>query len=230
MQIKAIKTGIFKEREELIPFIFKYIKKIPENSVLVITSKIVALSEGRVVSSKSNKVKLIKRESKFALKTKYTWLTIKDGTIMADAGIDESNANQKLILLPKNSFLSAEKIHKTLSKNFKIKNLGIIISDSGLIPMRAGVIGMARGYAGIKGVKSYIGQKDIFGRKFVYSKVDVADSLATVATLSMGEGNEQQPLALITDAPVMFTKKINKKELLMNPKKDIYAPLFNKLN
>ena len=42
-----------------------------------------------------------------------------------------------------------------------------------------------------------------------------------------GEGKEQQPLALITDAPVEFVKKINKKELIIDPKEDLYLPLFS---
>ena len=62
------------------------------------------------------------------------------------------------------------------------------------------------------------------------SKTDVADSLATSAVLCMGEGKEQQPLAIITDAPVVFTDKVKKSELIIDPKKDIYAPLFSKLN
>ena len=93
MQIQSIKTKVFNEQEDLTSFILKYIKKLPEKSVLVITSKIVALSEGRVVLYKNEKQKgeLIKQESSFALKTKLTWLTIKDGMVMASAGIDESN-------------------------------------------------------------------------------------------------------------------------------------------
>ena len=43
------------------------------------------------------------------------------------------------------------------------------------------------------------------------SKTDVADSLATAAVLCMGEGKEQQPLALITNALVEFNDKIDKK-------------------
>ena len=105
---------------------------------------------------------------------------------MADAGIDESNAKGKLILLPKDSFHTAEQIRLMLCKYFKIKNLGIIISDSGLLPLRNGVIGIAQGYAGLEGVKSYKEEKDIFGRKFIYSNTNVADSLATGATLCMG--------------------------------------------
>ena len=57
MQIKAIKTKVFEENEDLLNFIFKYIKKIPEESVLVITSKIVSLSEGRTVIATDKKTK-----------------------------------------------------------------------------------------------------------------------------------------------------------------------------
>lgn len=233
MQITPIKTRIFHENEDLIKFILQRVKKIRENSVLVVTSKIVALSEGRTVKYKSQKQKIgiIKQESEFALKTKYTWLTIKDGMVMANAGIDESNALGKLILLPKDSFKSADLVRKKLKKIFKIKNLGVLITDSRLFPLRAGIVGVALGYAGFEGIKNYIGRKDIFGRVLKMSKTDVADSLATAAVLSMGEGKEQQPLALITNAPIIFTnKKVNRKELIIDLEKDIYAPLFNKIN
>ena len=97
------------------------------------------------------------------------------------------------------------------------------------MPLRNGVIGIAQGYAGLEGVKSYKEEKDIFGRKFIYSNTNVADSLATGATLCMGEGNEQQPLALITDAPVVFTNKINKKEMRVKLSEDIFYPLLKNL-
>jgi dihydrofolate synthase / folylpolyglutamate synthase len=237
MQITPIKTRIFKENENLIDFILKYIKRIPENSVLVITSKILALSEGRTVEYKntkekiSRKIKLIKGESDFAIKTKYenVWLTIKDNMVMASAGIDESNAEGKLILLPKDSFRSADLIRKKLKKIFKIKKLGILVTDSRIFPLRAGIVGVSLGYAGFKGIRNYIGEKDIFGRILKFSRMDVADGLATSAVLEMGEGKEQQPLALITGAPVEFTEKINKKELLIDPKEDLYLPLFGSI-
>jgi coenzyme F420-0:L-glutamate ligase len=232
MQITPIKTRIFKENEDLINFILEYVKNLKENSVLVITSKILALSEGRTADfkNKKEKIKLIKKESSFALKTKYTWLTIKDGMVMANAGIDESNAKGKIILLPKNSFDSSQIIRKELQKKFGVKNLGILITDSRLFPLRAGIVGVALGYAGFHGIRNYIGEKDIFGRILKMSKTDVADSLATSSVLCMGEGNEQQPLAIIINAPVVFTNKINKKELLIDPREDIYAPLFYKLH
>lgn len=232
MQVRPIKTRIFRENEDLLQFILQYLKKIPENSILIVTSKIVALSEGRTVEYKNEKQKiaLIKKESDFAMKTNVVWFTIKSGMIMANAGIDKSNARGKLILLPEDSFISAEKIRSSLCLHFKVKNLGVIISDSALLPLRNGVLGQAVGYAGFQGLKDYKGKRDIFGRKFRYCRTNIADSLATSATLCMGEGNEQQPLALITNAPVIFTRKINKKELKIKRKEDIYAPLFNKIS
>ena len=229
MQIKPIKTKIFKENDNLLEFILKYVKKIPENSVLVITSKIVALSEGRTFYSTDSKEKerLIKAESELAIKTKLVWLTIKDGIVMASAGIDESNANGKLILLPKDSFKIAEIIRRQLKKKFKIKNLGVLISDSRTFPLRAGVVGVALGYAGFQGLRQYKGTPDLFGRTLKFSRTDVADSLATAAILCMGEGREQQPLAFITNAPISFVQHIEKQELIIDPKEDIYAPLLN---
>src|SRR3989344_3389060 len=231
MQVRTIKTRVFKEREGLLSFVLKYVKKLPEKSILVVTSKIVARSEGRVVvfKNKNEKIKIIKRESDVALKTKLVWLTIKDGMVMASAGVDESNAKGKLILLPKNSFRSAYILRKKLQKILKLKKLGVIITDSRTFPLRAGIVVVALGYAGFKGVRDYRGKGDIFGRILKFSRTDVADSLATSAVLCMGEGKEQQPLALITDAIVEFTEKVNKKELLIDPKEDLYLPLFEKI-
>jgi len=236
MQVKAIRTRIFHENEDLLAFILKYVKKLKENSVLVITSKIVALSEGRTFAyknkktNKRQKIALIKKESDFAIKTKIVWMTIKDCMVLANAGIDESNAKNKLILLPKDSFKSAELLRKKLSQKFRLRNLGVLITDSRLMPLRAGAVGVALGYAGLSGIRNYVGTKDIFGKTLKISKTNIADSLATSAVLCMGEGRERQPLALITDAPVVFKNKINKKELIIAPQKDIYAPLFNKIN
>ena len=233
MKIKTIKTRIFREDEDLLEFIFKYVKKIPEKAVLVITSKIVALSEGRTaeIKNKKDKIALIKKESSLAIKTKYAWLTVKDGMVMATAGIDESNAGskEKVILLPENSFKTAQYLRKNIMKRYKLKKLGVIITDSRTFPLRAGIVGVALGYAGLKAIRDYRGTGDIFGRILKMSRTDVGDSLATAAVLVMGEGREQQPLALITEAPVEFTDKINKKELLISMKDDLYLPLFRRI-
>lgn len=232
MIVQPIKTRIFQEGESLTAFILEHIKNIPEFSVLVVTSKIVALAEKRTAIYKNiqAKKKLVYLESDLVLPTKHVWLTIKDGMVMASAGIDESNANGKLILLPKDSFLSAHILRKKLKKVYGIKKLGVLITDSRTAPLRLGVTGVALGYAGFRGIKNYCGQKDIFGRPFKFSRVDMADSLATAAVLTMGEGKECQPLAIIEKAPIEFREKINKEELRIEIKDDMYRPLFSHLS
>lgn len=225
MIVRATKTPIFKEGQDLLAFILKNTTRPPEGSVLVVTSKIVALAEKRTVPL-DRKVQAIKSESTFAIKTKYAWLTIKDGAVMANAGVDESNANGKLVLLPADSFKAAETLRGGLKKVWKRKKLGVLITDSRLMPLRAGVVGVALGYAGFKGLRDYRGHKDIFGRVLKMSRTDVADSLATAAVLEMGEGSERRPLAVIEDAPVEFTSRTDSAELLIDIEDDLYYPLF----
>lgn len=231
MLVRPLPTRLFKENENLLAFLDKYLPKIKEKDVVVVTSKIVALSEGRFCTVKNEKEKdaVIKKESDWGVKTKYVYLTIKDGDVLANAGVDESNANGKLILLPKDSYKSAQLIRAYLRKKFRLKKLGVIITDSRLLPLRAGVVGISLGYAGFKGIKNYIGKPDLFGRPFEFSKTDIADSLATAAVLVMGEGTEKQPLCVISDAPIEFTNKINRTELKIDIKEDIYKPLFEKI-
>ena len=231
MKIKAIKTAIFPPRGKLLSFIEKYLPKITDNTILVVTSKIVALSEGRFVvrTDEAAKERIIKQESEVVLPTKYVSLTIKNGIVMANAGVDESNGNGFIILLPRDSFKAASKIRRHFKKKFRLKNFGVIITDSRCLPLRAGITGVALGYAGFQGLKSYQGKLDIFGRPFQYSRVDVADSLATAAVFCMGEGQEKQPMALISDAQLDYVERINKDELKINLREDMYEPLFRKI-
>src|SRR3989338_2452302 len=94
MQVRPVKTRIFKQGDDLIAFVEKYIPKLENGSILAVTSKVVALAEGRVASVK-DKEKVIRRESTWAKKTKHVWLTEKAGMILANAGVDESNADGK---------------------------------------------------------------------------------------------------------------------------------------
>jgi coenzyme F420-0:L-glutamate ligase len=221
MKIAPVKTKLFREGASLPDFVFSHVRKMKEGSVVVISSKIVSLSEGRTADPKDRE-RLIKKESAWAKKTKKVWLTEKDGILMANAGIDESNGNGKIILLPRDSYASAARLRAALKKKFKLKKLGVIISDSVVMPRRKGVVGVALGYAGFKGIKDYKGKKDLFGRTFKFASSNIADSLATAAMLTMGEGDERQPLAVIHEAPVVFAEKISAKELSVPAKEDMY--------
>lgn len=228
MKVTAVKTRVFKENEDLERFIVAHVPKIREGSVLAVTSKVVALAEGSVVQAKTARAKeaLIRAESEWQLQAKHGKITLKDGLLMWNAGIDESNAKGNIILLPKDSFAAARRIRSSILQNYKIKKLGVIITDSRIMPLRAGVVGIALGYAGFKGLHDYRGRKDIFGRKLKFTQTDIADSLATAAVLTMGEGKEQRPLCIIEDAPVEFSEKVNRRELIIPPKDDMYRPLF----
>lgn len=228
MRITPVKTRLFNEGEDLAAFIGEHIPSLPEGSILAVASKIVALAEGRVVEAdKEDKEALIRRESEWmrSILPKW-WLTVRDGTVVVNAGIDESNADGKLILLPQDSFSSAENLKEQLKAKFKMSNVGIIITDSRIMPLRAGVVGVALGYAGFKGVKDYRGTPDIFGRPMEVTQTDVADSLATAATLVMGEGNESQPLAIIEDAPIERIGTVDRNELKIPQDQDMFKHLF----
>ncbi|MBI3952825.1 MAG: coenzyme F420-0:L-glutamate ligase [Candidatus Doudnabacteria bacterium] len=232
MLITPVKTRIFKTSEPLGEFIISYLPKVEDKSIIVITSKIVALSQGRRVAlnNPKDKTKWIKQESEQYIRTRWCYLTLKDGHWCANAGIDESNAEGGgFILWPKDCYGTAKQLRLSLLKHYRLKNLGILITDSRIFPLRAGVTGVALSYAGFRGLRNYIGKKDLFGRKLKMTKTNVADSLASAAVLAMGEAAETCPLALVTDAMVEFNAHTNSRELRIRFEDDLYRPLFQQI-
>lgn len=71
MNVHAIRTRLFKERESLDEFIEEHVPVLKNESVLVVTSKIAALAEDRVapLSSEKDKERIIRAESDIAIKT-----------------------------------------------------------------------------------------------------------------------------------------------------------------
>lgn len=228
MNITSYKTKLFKEKDDLAAFIAAHVPALKEKSVLAVSSKVLSLSLGLTADEKDFE-KLIKQESQKYLKTALCYFTIKENMVMTNAGIDKSNIKNKIILLPKNTFKEAAALRAKLQKIYRVKRLGVIITDSMILPLRAGVTGAAVGYAGFKGVKNYVGKKDLFGRKMEMTLFNYADSLAAAATAVMGEGSEKKPLAVIENAPVVFTSKTNEREIKYPLKKDLYYPFFKKL-
>ncbi|MCE9541646.1 coenzyme F420-0:L-glutamate ligase [Candidatus Kaiserbacteria bacterium] len=227
MKSTPIRTSIFTEDESLAAFIVRHIPRVKDGSILAVASKIVALSEGRTADVK-DKEALIVSESTWRMKIlPKWWLTVRDGVAIVNAGIDESNSDGRLILLPEDCFKAADQLRKELLREYGVSNLGIVITDSRVAPLRAGVTGVALGYAGFRGVRDYRGERDIFGKQLEVTQTNVADSLATVATLLMGEGAEQQPLVVIEDVPVQFAGAIDRAEVLIPLEEDMYRRLFS---
>lgn len=228
MNFTAVRTNIFQPREDLVAFIVRHIPQMPERSILAVASNLFALWKGEILpyESAAQKEALIRRESSAALKTPLAWLTIKDGMVMTNAGIDESNANGSLLLLPQDSYVLAEQLRQALCAAWHVKELGLVVTDSMILPLRAGVISAAVAYAGFKGVRDLRGTPDIFGKKLEVTLVNVADSLASAAALCMGEANEQTPLCFIQNAPAEFRPGVDPNEIKYPIENDLYTPLF----
>lgn len=237
MKITAIKTDkITPNKYKLTEVLDKYLTGLSENSILVITSKIVSICEGSVLKNNEvDKHELIKKESDLMLsnqKNKYgVDLTIKNNTLIANSGIDESNGGGYFIIWPKDPYKSAIDVWEYVRNKLNLKKFGVLITDSKTTPLKWGTTGTSLSYCGFEPLKNYIGKPDIFGRKLMFTKANIADGLAAAAVLAMGEGIEQTPLCVIEDIPfVTFrshppTKK-DIESLNISIKEDIYAPLL----
>ncbi len=228
MKINPVHTELFKEGEDLPAFVVRHIPSVTEKTILTVSSKLVALWKGLTepYESDTQKESLIRHESEAALKTPLAWLTIKNGMVMTNAGVDESNANGKLVRLPEDCYACAQELREKLCAVWGVQNLGVIITDSMILPLRAGVIGAAVAYAGFKGVKDMRGKPDIFGKKLHVTLVNAADSLAAANALLMGESNEKCPLSLTQEAPVEFVDAVDPAEIKYPPQDDLYTPLL----
>lgn len=212
---------------------------LKEKDVVVITSKIVSICQRRVVKNDGavDKGKLIRKEAEMYIEDPsisrfHVTLTIKEGILIANSGIDESNANGFFVLWPKDVFKVAQEMWQHLKKKHRLKQLGVLITDSRLIPLRWGTLGIGLAWCGFEPLKDYIGKPDIFGRHLRVTKQNIIDGLAAAACSVMGEGNEQTPLVVIGDVTfVQFQNRPpTKKEVYamrIDLTNDMYAPLID---
>jgi putative folate metabolism gamma-glutamate ligase len=236
MKVTSIKTEKITSTGPLTKILDTYISEFPENSILVITSKIVSICEGRVVKTNdADKHKLIEKEAELFIppsESKYdVTLTIKHNLIVPSAGIDESNGNGYFILWPSDPQKTANDVREYLVRRFNISHAGVIVSDSRTSPLRWGTTGAAIAHSGFSALNNYIGTPDIFGRLLEMTKANIADGLAVSAVLVMGEGKEQTPLAVISDIPFVQFQNRNPsekelKDLMISMKDDVYAPIL----
>lgn len=238
MKIDAIKTRLIHAGEcSLEELIAESMSDIKEKSVVVISSKIVALCQDRVVDKTTiTKGDLIKREADFYTPDDFNMygfnFTILNNTFIPSAGIDESNADGYFVLWPEDPQKVANELRIFICQHFKIKNVGVIITDSTCMPpMRSGTIGIMLAHSGFVAVKQLVGTKDLFNREFEVAKSAIGGGLAAAANVVMGEGVEQTPLAIITDISFVTFQQANptKEELesvYISPKIDLYAPFI----
>ncbi len=209
MKVTPITTRILKPpKDDLYSAIREAIWDIPEKTILAVASKVVSVHEGRCVTKEEfpEKDDLIKKEAERYLPrdfTPYGWVmhTIKHDLFIPSAGVDESNGGGYYILWPKNPKKSAQELWQWVRKEYGVREVGIVITDSHTIPLRRGVVGISLSHWGVAPVEDIRGQKDLFGREFAITTIDIADGLGGAAVLVMGEGTAPTPLALISDVP-----------------------------
>ncbi|MFY9463397.1 MAG: coenzyme F420-0:L-glutamate ligase, partial [Candidatus Sungiibacteriota bacterium] len=211
MIITPIKTRVLvPPKDDLLSAIRAALPRVRERSVLVITSKVVSIWQGRCIPKHKypNKDALIKKEADWYLPREaspYAWVihTIKHNIFIPSAGVDESNANDHYILWPKNPKNTVKELWQWARRTYRVHNLGIIISDSHSIPLRRGLMGLALSHYGFHPLKEYRDTKDLFGRELKMTQANFPDALASAAVLVMGEGKESMPLAVIRDIPTI---------------------------
>jgi len=196
----------------------------------VIASKVLAYSQGRLVPVASEGAfrELVKSEADEVLEEGDMVLTLKNRILIPNAGIDRSNVPEgQAVLWPDNPFGSAENIRHELMQKFDLAELGVVISDSHCQPLRMGTSGIAIGWAGFEGVRDERGSKDLYGRKMLYTKVAVADNLASAANLEMGETDASVPFVLVRGAKVTYTNRLASAEAyFIGPDECIYRGLY----
>ncbi len=247
MKTTALKTShIIQQGENLVDVIIETLemnnKALNNGDVLVIAETLVSTCQNRIVNLKD--IEKVSKEAK-ELADKYRMdprfvevilteadeivggiptmlFTEKAHVLIANAGIDKSNSGpaDHYSLWPDSPFKTAQMLHTAFCTKFNLTELGIIISDSRVQPMRRGVVGVAIGVAGFHPVVDCRGKTDLYGHEMEYTTRAIADQLTDVAHVVMGETNEQTPFVLIENAPVEFTSDPIDPDAMIMPKKE----------
>ncbi len=250
MQILPIKTRIITEKDDIVSVLLEAIEEmeitLKNNDIIGIAETPLGTTEGQTVKLSDVKVSENARKlaEKYDLIPEVTelivqesdeilggipkvLLTIKNNTLMANAGVDKSNIPQGYAsLLPRNSKSSAERIKQEVRKRTGV-SIGVIVIDSRTQPLRLGNIGMALAVAGFEPVVDDRGRKDLFGNELRITRRAVADNLASACTAVMGESDESIPAALIRDAPVKFSdSSFDSSSMWISPDECMYMAIF----
>ncbi|HSA76812.1 MAG TPA: coenzyme F420-0:L-glutamate ligase, partial [Nitrosarchaeum sp.] len=218
-------------------------EKLQEGDVIVISTKFISNSQGRLVDLNSVRASKDGTEvsKKFQMREEIAEIILRESdkifggisgfvitssdNIMApNAGIDKSNAKKgKIILYPNNPYDIAEQIRRKIFLKFLI-HVGIILVDSRLMPSRIGTSGVAIACAGIEPVLDMRAEKDLDGNPLKVTFQAVADNLATIANHKMGEAAESKPFAIVRNSGAKLTdRKISPSEMTISPDQCVYV-------
>jgi coenzyme F420-0:L-glutamate ligase/coenzyme F420-1:gamma-L-glutamate ligase len=219
--VYGLHTGLIRQGDDLVTHLMESAKDssckgLQEGDIVVIAESVVAIAEGRAIDLTEVKpgeeahilgkryqmdprlVEVVLRESDLVVGGIPGFLlSMKNGTLLPNAGVDQSNAPLGCVLpLPRNPDASAAWIQRKIQKTCGIR-IGVIIADSRTHAMRLGCAGVGIGCAGIEAVIDERGRKDLFGRELHVTQRAVADCIASAAELLMGEADESVPMVVV---------------------------------
>lgn len=237
MKITSIQTEVIRAHAMTVAeLVDTYIPELPDKSVVAISSKVIALCEGRVVKVGTEDVQeLAKREAQYYLPPTqhslgYT-LTVNRNILVSKAGIDESNTGGYYVLWPADPQASANQIREQLVAKFGVQ-VGVILTDARVTPMRRGVLGVGLSHSGFAALHDYVGTPDIFGTyDLKYTSSTILDGLAAAVVVQTGEGSQRTPIAIVEEADFVEFQDRNPTEeelalLAMPMEDDIYAEML----
>ncbi len=240
-------NGNFVLFDEIINVISKNKISLKNGDVIVISSKYISNSQGRIIDTTTTSISEQSNyiSEKFKIKPKFAEvilresdkifggvsgfvITSSDSILAPNAGIDKSNTDgTKLILYPENPYQVAENIKRKIFFEYNI-HVGIIIVDSRLMPARVGTVGIAIACAGFEPVNDLRGKQDLDGNPLKVTFQATADNLASIANHKMGEGSESQPIAIIKDSKCNLTSRtISHKEMAISHEQCVYIRGFS---
>jgi len=176
-------------------------ESLVHRDLVVVTSKVVSKSEGRVVAhdgTEEHKVALVEGESVRILRRRGT-LRITEtahGFVNANAGVDLSNTDSgTAVLLPVDPDRSARRMRGEIARRLSV-DVAVVITDTFGRVWRNGVTDVALGSAGLRAVLDLRGTTDANGRLLDATEVALADEIAGAANLVLGK-DQGTPFALL---------------------------------
>ncbi len=206
MTVTAVRTPLIDPGADLAAVIRASLTgPLPDRCVVVVASKIVSIAEGRLTGTAGDREhlhRLVRAEAEHYLEphsSRYgVMLTIKGNWMFVNAGIDQSNAAGRLALWPRDPQRSVNELWRQLREHTGgRRRLGLVMADSGGVPLNWGVIGRGIAHCGFQALRSYVGAPDLYGRPMTMEKTNLVQSIAAAAVLEMGEGSEQTPVAVV---------------------------------
>lgn len=158
-----------------------------DGDVVVVTSKIVSKSEGRIADSDregaidAETVRVVARRGDTRI------VQTRHGFVMAAAGVDASNvAKGSVVLLPVDADASARKLRGDLRALLGV-NVGVVVTDTFGRPWRNGVTDVAIGVAGLDALDDLRGVVDAYGNELQVTVTCIVDEIAAAADLVKGK-------------------------------------------